>query len=130
VAFISRFPAHQIRTVVLTLLAFVTVALVFSTLYLTVASDFIPRKLDLAQAVYFSFVTISTLGYGDIHPHTENAIAAQMLVVTELIVGLYFLAIILAIVTSWANTKPVDQSVQELQSLLSGAQKPGSKADP
>lgn len=43
--------------------------------------------------VYFSFVTLSTLGYGDITPHTPQAQAAAILVS---IVGQLYLAILMA----------------------------------
>jgi hypothetical protein len=51
------------------------------------------RKLELEQSMYFSFVTLGTLGYGDILP--GNA-AARSLAVTEALVGQMYLVVVVA----------------------------------
>ena len=50
--------------------------------------------------LYFSAVTITTLGYGDFVP-TKSGTIAQILVVFELLTGLYFLTGVLARITSF-----------------------------
>jgi voltage-gated potassium channel len=45
------------------------------------------------RLLYFSFVTLTTVGYGDMLPHTEPA---QMMAVTEAIMGQLYLAIFIA----------------------------------
>ncbi|RJQ50877.1 MAG: two pore domain potassium channel family protein [Desulfobacteraceae bacterium] len=57
------------------------------------------------QAFYFSVVTITTLGFGDIHPNI-NAWHIQLFTILEVIVGLYFLITILTIFVSWAVNEP------------------------
>lgn len=47
----------------------------------------------VSRTVYFSFVTLTTLGYGDITPATE---AARSLAVTEAIVGQLYLTVMVA----------------------------------
>ena len=47
--------------------------------------------------MYFSFVTIATLGYGDILPNTE---LARMLAVIEAVVGQFYVAVIVALLVS------------------------------
>ena len=54
----------------------------------TVAGDF-----SRASAMYFSFVTLSTLGYGDIVPRTE---IARGLATVEAVGGQLFLAVLIA----------------------------------
>jgi hypothetical protein len=49
--------------------------------------------LDLPTSVYFSFVTLATLGYGDIVPLTPTA---RGLAVSEAIVGQLYLAVLVA----------------------------------
>ena len=49
--------------------------------------------LDLAHAIYFSFVTIATLGYGDIVPVSD---AARGLVILEAVGGQMYLAVLVA----------------------------------
>jgi len=52
-----------------------------------------PEPLDLGTAVYFSFVTLATLGYGDIAP---AASAARALAVLEAVFGQLYLAVLIA----------------------------------
>ena len=51
------------------------------------------RHLDLAHAIYFSFVTIATLGYGDIVPASEPA---RGLAILEAVGGQMYLAVLVA----------------------------------
>ena len=52
-----------------------------------------PWLENFAAAVYFSFVTITTLGYGDVSPILP---LARFLVVMEAIVGVFYMAILVA----------------------------------
>src|SRR5262249_17894003 len=45
------------------------------------------------QLIYFSFVTIATLGFGDISPRLP---LAQMLVVLEAVLGQFYVAVVIA----------------------------------
>jgi hypothetical protein len=48
---------------------------------------------SLATAIYFSFVTLATLGYGDIVPRTE---VARGVVIVEAVAGQLYLAVLVA----------------------------------
>jgi hypothetical protein len=50
-----------------------------------------------SQFIYFSFVTLATLGYGDITPKTEFA---QRLAITEAIMGQFYVAVVVAYLLS------------------------------
>jgi voltage-gated potassium channel len=50
-----------------------------------------------SQFIYFSFVTLCTLGYGDITPKTEFA---QRLAITEAIMGQFYVAVVVAYLLS------------------------------
>jgi voltage-gated potassium channel len=50
-----------------------------------------------ASMMYFSFVTLATLGYGDILPYSESA---RMLAVIEAVVGQFYVAVIVAVLVS------------------------------
>jgi hypothetical protein len=52
-----------------------------------------PWLENFAAAVYFSFVTITTLGYGDISPASP---LARFFVIMEAIVGVFYMAILVA----------------------------------
>jgi hypothetical protein len=50
-----------------------------------------------SSLLYFSFVTIATLGYGDILPFSETA---RMLAAIEAVVGQFYVAVIVALLVS------------------------------
>jgi hypothetical protein len=49
--------------------------------------------LDLARAIYFSFVTIATLGYGDVVPASDSA---RGLAILEAVGGQMYLTVLVA----------------------------------
>lgn len=58
---------------------------------------------DLPQAIYFSFVTIATLGYGDIVPASE---AARGLAILEAVGGQTYIAVLVArLVSSYGGQR-------------------------
>ena len=80
--------------------AYLMAGLIFSVCYLILeqswpASFGTPAvtDLDLSGAVYFSFVTIATLGYGDITPASE---AARGLAILEAVAGQLYIAVLVA----------------------------------
>jgi voltage-gated potassium channel len=56
---------------------------VFGTLYL--GAEFSPPVHDVVTALYYAVVTMSTVGYGDITPHTGNA---RLFAVSIMVLGL------------------------------------------
>jgi len=52
-----------------------------------------PVKLELTEFLYFSFSTLTTIGFGDIVPLTRGA---QVAAIFEGIVGTLFIAILIA----------------------------------
>lgn len=80
--------------------AYLMVGLIFAVCYWladqTLAASFggpAEPALTLRQAVYFSFVTIATLGYGDIVPTSD---IARSLAVVEAVSGQLYLAVLVA----------------------------------
>jgi len=61
-----------------------------------------PGQLDRQTAIYFSFVTLATLGYGDISPVTPTA---RGLAVSEAILGQLYLAVLVARLVGTAGTR-------------------------
>ena len=52
---------------------------------------------NFSNAAYFSFVTLTTLGYGDISPLTP---LAQVVVYLEAITGVFYMAIVVSSLVS------------------------------
>ena len=81
---------------------YLLIGMIWSIFY-TILLEFSPAALagfdpglwqdNMSTTTYFSFVTLTTLGYGDISPTTP---IAQTLVVLEAITGMFYLAIIVA----------------------------------
>ena len=126
IAFVRRSTADPLRATVLALFSFAQLAVAFAVVYAVLGATFQP-PLPPFRALYFSFVTISTLGYGDFRP-ADDAWLAQAAVVAELICGLYFLAVVVAIVTSWAHTPPAVPKLRPLADLLPLPPDPSSHA--
>jgi voltage-gated potassium channel len=64
-------------------------------------------ETPFSQYVYFSFVTMSTLGYGDIAPRTTLAETATWL---QSVVGQFFIAVLVA---RFINTLPRPQPIRQ-----------------
>ena len=68
--------------------------------------------MDGFESFYFSFVTLTTIGFGDIAPVSR---VARMLAVMEAIAGMFYVAVLVARLVSihstsrprkWGNTPP------------------------
>ncbi len=59
-----------------------------------------------AKFIYFSFVTLTTLGYGEITPRTE---AAAMIASIEAIVGQLYIAVVIAYLLSIFTTQNINR---------------------
>ena len=69
---------------------------------------------SFSQVIYFSFVTISTLGYGDIVPRTPLALTLTW---TQSVIGQFYLAVLVArlvgVLPSSALRNAADQSIAD-----------------
>ena len=92
----------DINKIVGSVALYLLLALIWSIFY-TMLLEFSPEAMTGVEAgqwvdnmsimTYFSFVTLTTLGYGDISPATPMA---QVLVILEAVTGMFYLAIIVA----------------------------------
>src|SRR5215510_14004487 len=60
---------------------------------LAIAGEGVQSNFSLTVAIYFSFVTLATLGYGDIIPRSE---VARGLAIMEALSGQFYLAVLIA----------------------------------
>jgi hypothetical protein len=85
-------------TIFASIVAYLFIALAFSRIYVVMqhlrSGSFGPAPAynDL-ELVYFSFVTMATLGYGDLVPKSPTA---QMVAVVEAVVGQFYVAVLVA----------------------------------
>ena len=92
-------PVSVNRTLILLVLNFFEISLCFSVFYLSSQSIGLSGSGDVSfvmcslQSLYFSIVTISTLGYGDFRPISPWG---QRLVILEVVAGFLFVTVIFA----------------------------------
>ena len=104
-AFVQRQRRLTVDSIFATVAAYLLVGLLFAQLYLcllawdpgsfTVPGDAAEsaNSVLLAEMTYFSLVTLTTVGYGDVIPATHPA---RMLAVFQAIVGQFYLAVVVA----------------------------------
>jgi len=91
----------DIDTVISAISGYILIGLSFGILFyileVSISGNYSGAGSDLTYfgAIYFSFVTMSTLGYGDILPISE---AARSLVIITTLVGQFYMAIIVGII--------------------------------
>ena len=70
------------------------------------------RSMAGFDAVYFSFVTLCTVGYGDVFPVSHGA---KMLAIAEAVTGLFYVTILIArLVAVYSSEKPSDKGSDEI----------------
>ncbi len=88
----------------------------FAWLYLTMSQTdptaFTGGSLDRPSALYFTVTVFSTVGFGDITPHTDTA---RMIVTVQMLADLAVIAVVIRLIFGAVNraVKGGDQSVEE-----------------
>lgn len=111
VAFVSRYPAAALRSVVMVVSGFARYCIAWGIIYYCVELISGPEfnnELRIVDALYFSFIAVTTTGFGDISPVGD---LAKLLVVVQVTLGIYILAAVLTVMASWANQSPNVKSV-------------------
>ena len=104
ISFITMEPINNLRSFLFTFFAFTHIIVVFAIFYKFYQEEFVLRMCD-SQVLYFSAVTITTLGYGDFVPD-KSATIAQMLVILEVLTGLFFITGVFARIINFKTNKP------------------------
>ena len=99
------------NVIVGSMVLYMMIGYIFSIIY-TILLEFRPMALNgieveawydnLATTNYFSFVTLTTLGYGDISPATP---LTQVIVIIEAVIGMFYIAAIVASLVGSINFK-------------------------
>jgi Ion channel len=116
--FVSRYPANALRSLTLNLSSFFQLGIAYAIVYKFLGHMF-NRSLTTMDAIYFSVVTIATVGYGDIQvignaPYTS---LIELLILSEIVLGLYMLVGLVAVVVGWANEMPIYRVSKPLNDL-------------
>jgi hypothetical protein len=87
------------------MLAYLLVAYLSPTAFSVSAGPETGRAFDGFTAFYFSFITLCTVGYGDVVPVSE---VARMLAVMESIAGLFYMAVMISRLVAVYSSRPID----------------------
>jgi len=102
VAFVSRRPSIPLRTVFLGIVSFVEIPIAFAVFDLAAAASFNNFVPTWHKALYFAFVTATTLGDSTVNP---KGILGESLVAFEVVIGLVFFGVLLASLIDLAGGK-------------------------
>ncbi len=110
-SFVTMKPINSLRSFLLTLFAFTHVIIAYGIFFKFYGEQFNSNMCGF-QVLYFSTVTITTLGYGDFVP-IKSGTMAQILVVLELLTGLFFLTGVLARIINFKQVIPNEKKTSE-----------------
>jgi voltage-gated potassium channel len=113
--FILRSPRVTSEVLCTAISAYLLIGILWSLAYILVA-ELVPgsfsfaagstpgRSMEGFDAVYFSFVTLCTVGYGDVIPVSRGA---QLLAILEAAIGLLYMTVLVArLVSVYSSEKP------------------------
>ena len=84
-------------------------------------------QLDFERLTYFAFVTLTTVGFGDISPVTPQA---QMMSVLFAVIGPIYIAVVMGVLISRLTIASTGPSSGTERSSRSGGQDPDASRDP
>lgn len=93
-------PMRPLRALVFVFLNYISISIAFGVLYTTLCRSSFSIAPDLIDLPYFSLTTMTGLGMGDITP-TRHTILVRFLAVSEVLIGLYFWAVLVGMIISW-----------------------------
>jgi hypothetical protein len=100
IAFGSIPAMRPLRALVLVFINYLSISVAYAVLYVTLCRSSFNFAPDLIDLAYFSLTTMTTLGVGDIVP-ARHAISVKLLVISEVLTGLYYLAVLVGMIISW-----------------------------
>lgn len=109
IAFGGILPMRPLRALVFVFFDYISISMAFGVLYVTLCRSSFNLDPDLVDLAYFSFTTMTALGLGDITP-ARHTMLVRFLVVSEVLIGLYFWAVLVGMIISWTVREAKDDS--------------------
>jgi len=104
IAFGGLPPMRPLRALVFLFFNYISISMAFGVLYVTLCRSSFNIDPDLIDLAYFSFTTMTALGFGDITP-ARHTILVRFLAISEVFIGLYFWAVLVGMVIAGAIGK-------------------------
>ncbi len=101
-AFGGILPMQPLRALVFVFFNYISISIAFGLLYVTLCRSSFNVEPDLIDLAYFSLTTMTALGLGDIAP-ARHTILVRFLAVSEVLIGLYFWAVLVGMIISWTS---------------------------
>ena len=100
---------RPLRALVFLFFNYISIGIAFGVLYVTLCRSSFNITPDLVDLAYFSFTTMTTLGIGDLSP-ARHTILVKFLVTSEVLIGLYFWAVLVGMIIAWTVREAKDDS--------------------
>jgi hypothetical protein len=100
---------RPLRALVFLFFNYISISIAFGVLYVTLCRSSFNIVPDLIDLAYFSFTTMTALGLGDITP-ARHTLLVKFLVIFEVLIGLYFWAVLVGMIIAWTVKEAKDDS--------------------
>ena len=91
---------RPLRALTFVLIAYTSIAIAFGVLYITLCRSCFNITPEIINPIYSSFNIMTTLGTGDMSL-ARQAMLVRFLIISEVIIGIYFWAVVVGIIISW-----------------------------
>jgi hypothetical protein len=110
IAFVTRFPADALRSVIFAMFSFLQLAMAFAIFFAAIESSFTigdSRQLRIGafDSFYFSWLIMTTVGWAELAPVREAAVL-KAIICAQLMASLSFLVMIVQIMVGWSAAHP------------------------
>ena len=110
IAFGGLLPLPPLRALVFLFFTYLSISMAFGVLYVTLCRSSFNIDPDFIDLAYFSFTTMTALGFGDITP-ARHTILVRFLAISEVFIGLYFWAVLVGMVIAAAVGKARSETI-------------------
>ncbi len=99
-AFGSIHDMRPLRALVFAFITYISISTAFGVLYVALCRSSFNPPPEMINLIYFSFTTMTALGTGDISLAGQDVLV-RFLTISEVLIGLYFWAVVVGIIISW-----------------------------
>jgi hypothetical protein len=91
---------RPVRALVFVFITYISISIAFGVLYLTLCRSSFNIPPEIVNLIYFSLTVMTDLGTGDLSL-ARQAVLIRFMIISEVLIGLYFWAVVVGIIISW-----------------------------